>query len=560
MSANKMHQGHWCRTPRCAVSHQKKRRFRGPTGERALHPMPEEDELCPMQNLKILSQSDLHRRLEALQTRLGDHPQKDDIQRLLEDLQLHQIELELQNRELRDAHHALEQARDRYADLYDFAPVGYLTLDRKGKILEINLTGAHRLGIERSRILEMPFTAFLVAGESRRLFAHLQETFEQTGGYAAELKVRPRNGPPIDVRLQSRTMASADGDMVCRTAMIDVTDLKQAQQAAAEREAQYRAAIETTSDGFWAVDEQGRILAVNDAYIRRSGYSRDELLTMRIEDLEAVESAQEVRAHSARVRRNRNDLFETHHRTKTGEIWPAEVNAAYWASASGRIFAFVRDISERKELQAQIINVSAAEQERIGREIHDGIGQQLTALGMLATSLERRLYHEKRAAEAGAANELVQHLQQTLRDARALASGLSPIHIGPDELPDALSLLVERTQASSGISCRFDWDGPLGALDETVAVHLYRIVQEALHNATKHAHADRIDVVLRSADSGIVLSVHDDGIGIGSQNAGHGGLGLHIMEYRARLIGASLTVAAAPDGGTVVKCEWHRPT
>ena len=512
-----------------------------------------------MQNLDKLSQTDLHRRLEELQARLGDHPERDDIQRLLEDLQVHQIELELQNRELLDTRRALEQARDRYADLYDFAPVGYLTLDRKGIILEINLTGARLLGVERSRLLNMPLTAFVATGESPRLFQHLRETFEQKGKRATELTIRPRSGLPMDSHLESVAMTSADGTVVCRTALIDITDLKQARQEAAEHEAQYRAAIETSSDGFLAIDEKGLIRAVNDAFVRHSGYSRDELLTLGIKDFDAVESAQEVRAHIERVRRGGNDLFETRHRTKTGETRPVEVNAAYWPSAGGRIFAFIRDITERKDLQAQILKVSTAEQERIGREIHDGIGQQLTALGMLATSLQRRLEHDKRTSEARAANELVQHLQETLRDTRTLASGLSPIQIGPEGLPDALSLLVERTQASSGIDCRFDWTGSVSAIDETAAVHLYRIVQEAIHNATKHAQASHMDVALRSTDHAIVLSVHDDGVGIEPQDAAQGGLGMHIMEYRARLIGASLTVSPDADGGTVVRCTWHRP-
>lgn len=512
-----------------------------------------------MQDLKKLSRTDLHRRLESLQMRLSDHPQKDDIQRLLEDLQLHQIELELQNRELREAHQALEQARDRYADLYDFAPVGYLTLDRRGRIVEINLTGARLLGVKRAAILEMPLTAFLAPGESPQLFQHLHDAFEQSDKRVAELRVRPRNGEPVDIRLESKVMTSADGDRVCRSAMIDDTDLKRARQAAAEREARYRAAIETTSDGFFIVDEEGCIVTVNDAYVQRSGYRREELLTMRVQDLDVAESTEQVRNHLARIRWNRNDLFETRHRAKTGEEWPLEVNAAYWPSAGGRIFAFMRDLTERKDLQQQIIQVSTAEQERIGREIHDSIGQQLTALGMLATSLERRLDKGKHLREAEAAGELVRHLQQTLRDTRTLASGLSPLQIGPEGLPDALSLLVERTQESSGVRCRFDWSGPIGPLGEDVAVHLYRIAQEAVHNAIKHAHPDHIEVALHSADHVIVLAVHDDGVGIASDSARQGGLGLHIMQYRVRLIGAALRISAGPEGGTVVRCTWHRP-
>lgn len=512
-----------------------------------------------MANLPKFGQLDLQRRLALLQTELNDHPRTGDIQSLLQDLQLYQLELELQNRELLEARQALEEARDQYADLYDFAPVGYLTLDRTGEILEINLAGARLLGIDRSAASGMALEALLAPGESAGLFRHLNRTLWHNDEQTADLRTRPRGGESREVHLQSIRVTSASGDLVCRTAMMDVTEQKRAERTLAERDTQYRAVIETTSDGFWMVDEQGRILAVNDAYAQRSGYTREELLTMRIQDLDAIESAERVRAHVAKVRRDGGDLFETLHRAKNGEVWPVEISATYTANAGGCFFGFIRDISERKSLQQKISEVSAAEQERIGREIHDGIGQQLTALAMLATSLGCRLEQEQHFAEARAANELLRHLQQTLKDARSLASGLSPIRIGPDGLPDALSLLVERTQGSSGVHCRFDWPGSTGPLEEPVSVNLYRIAQEAIHNAVKHAQASHIEVGLHGAPNAVVLSVRDDGVGIAPESGKHHGLGMDIMQHRARVIGADLTISPCPEGGTAVECTWFFP-
>ncbi len=134
----------------------------------------------------------------------------------------------------------------------------------------------------------------------------------------------------------------------------DITERKQAQDALKEREARYRAVIETAADGFWMADEEGRFLAVNDAFVRRSGYSREELLTMRISDIEVQESPEEVRAHIQEIRREGSDLFETWHRTKDGETWPVEVNVSHWPEAGGRIFAFLRDITERKQAELEL--------------------------------------------------------------------------------------------------------------------------------------------------------------------------------------------------------------
>ena len=333
---------------------------------------------------------------------------------------------------------------------------------------------------------------------------------------------------------------------------------KRAEAALAEREAQYHAVIDTTTDGFWIVGAQGRLLAVNDAYVRRSGYSREELLTMRISDLEAQESTMDIQAHVAKIQRVGTDLFESQHRTKAGDIWPVEINAAYWPEAGGRIFVFVRDINQRKILERQIIEVSTAEQERIGREIHDGIGQQLTAVGMLANSLERKLTQTQQLEEAKAANALVLYLQQLVGSAKSLARGLSPIQIGPDGFADALSLLVDGVRTWSGVDCRLAVSGEVGPLDEIVAVHLYRITQEAINNAIKHGHGDTIEVYLQGNEQRITLSVHDNGTGIDLEKKKTTGLGLHIMRYRAGIIGATFSINPVVDGGTLVECVWYR--
>jgi PAS domain S-box-containing protein len=114
----------------------------------------------------------------------------------------------------------------------------------------------------------------------------------------------------------------------------------------------YRAAIETSADGFWLSDAEGRILEVNDAYVRRSGYSREELLTMRISDIDALESPVETAGHIEKIIREGSDLFETLHRAKDGTLWPVEVNSSHWPIAGGRNFNFLRDITRRKRSEA----------------------------------------------------------------------------------------------------------------------------------------------------------------------------------------------------------------
>ena len=134
----------------------------------------------------------------------------------------------------------------------------------------------------------------------------------------------------------------------------DITVRKLAELALMEREAEYRAVTETTADGFWMSDAEGRILAVNDAYVRRSGYSREALLGMRIVDLEANERPEEIATHIGKIRHEGSDLFESRHRTRSGEVWDVEINAAFWPIAGKRFFVFVRDIAERKRAETAL--------------------------------------------------------------------------------------------------------------------------------------------------------------------------------------------------------------
>lgn len=141
-------------------------------------------------------------------------------------------------------------------------------------------------------------------------------------------------------------------------------------RALSDSERHYRAIVETSSDGFWMTDAEGRILEVNNAYARRSGYSRDQLRSMSIPDLDAGETPEETRAQIAAVIRGEINRFETRHRTSTGEIWDVEVSTSYFPGGGGRLFVFLRDISERKQAERVL-----ADSERRFREMAETIDQ-----------------------------------------------------------------------------------------------------------------------------------------------------------------------------------------
>jgi C4-dicarboxylate-specific signal transduction histidine kinase len=184
----------------------------------------------------LLSDEELKAQLATLQSGAAPAGKSLRSKRVQLDLQVYQIELEMQNRELRETQQELEVARDRYADLYDFAPVGYLTFDPKGYIRELNLTGAAILGTERLHIVDQPFTAWLQRGETLAFFTHLREV-AKTGRGTVVLRIRGPGGNRRIIRLES---APEKGKFRgCRSAMTDITEAERRDLAEREREAEF---------------------------------------------------------------------------------------------------------------------------------------------------------------------------------------------------------------------------------------------------------------------------------------------------------------------------------
>ena len=157
-----------------------------------------------------------------------------DIQDLIHELQVHQVELEIQNEELREAQQALERSRDRYSDLYEFAPVGYLTLDRKGTILEANLTLATLLGIERAKLIDRPLSRFIVSEDQDVYYHHRRRLFETQQPQSCELRMVRGDGSRFWVQIEARASMEGEGEVVCRATLSDITERKQAETALEE--------------------------------------------------------------------------------------------------------------------------------------------------------------------------------------------------------------------------------------------------------------------------------------------------------------------------------------
>jgi signal transduction histidine kinase len=212
------------------------------------------------------------------------------------------------------------------------------------------------------------------------------------------------------------------------------------------------------------------------------------------------------------------------------------------------------NVTEQRRLERQILEISDREQARIGQEIHDGLCQQLVSLAFDANSLESELTSRK-MPQSQTAKRMARFLDQAITEARQLARGLFPIRLDAQGLPSALEELARSTRGRFDIQCSFESDQNTVVQNKTLATHLYRIAQEAINNAIKHGRASSIIIHLRRQDDQLELGIDDNGKGISvSHVKEQGGMGLHIMDYRARSVGGTLSCRPRVQGGTSVSC------
>ena len=211
-------------------------------------------------------------------------------------------------------------------------------------------------------------------------------------------------------------------------------------------------------------------------------------------------------------------------------------------------------LMDRKQLERQVAELAAEERQRLGRELHDSLGQQIAGIGMMADSLNKAL-SGREAPEAARAGRLAESIADAKKQVSALARGLVPIEVGSTGLMRALDALAAGSEVMYDVPCEFRCEAPVHVEHTVGATHLYRIAQEAIHNAVEHGAPRRIVVGLRREAGEVVLEITDDGRGIPADRPSGNGMGLRIMRYRAGVIGAHLAIEPGPGGGTLVRCR-----
>jgi PAS domain S-box-containing protein len=320
------------------------------------------------------------------------------------------------------------------------------------------------------------------------------------------------------------------------------------------RDPRLRAMLDSAAEAVIVIDERGMIRVFNRAAQAMFGYGAEEALGQHVRALmPAGAAAAAAHEHERAVQQYLNGgrasaawtSRQVLGRRKDGQTFPVELAVSEFRIGRRRAFVgFLMDVTERKELERRVLDVSECQQRRIGKEVHEGLCQELAGLAFLADAVQRKLV-DTGAGEAAEAAELATVARRALRHARGLARGLDPVATVPHGLAAALAQLVSDTADAAATECLFHHPQPVEVDDPLVAVQLYRIAQDAIGQAVRERHATRVVVALVRDAGALELGIRDDG-GAG----GRSDCVSCILAHRARAIGAVLTVEEGPNHRT----------
>ncbi len=513
---------------------------------------------------------------------------------LVHELRAHELELETQNSLLRATQLELEQARDRYLDLFESAPVGYLTLTRQATIAEVNLTAGALLGIDRDRMRDRHFANF-VQPEDRnlwhRFFASLIETRQRQG---VELRLVGGTGLALDIRLDGIALYSADHCDVVRITLKDISARKRLEtmlaaqkaetearaRALAEAERFARATIDALPYRLCVLDEHGRIVATNKMW-------RESVEAPACPDTRPVactaclavpcampcwpaETAVVVdRAVDELLAGTRQEFaLEYECRSDAGARWFEMQVSRFPCEGPVRLVVLHEDITERKRA-VRAEQASAARLKRLGlhletlreeqgamiaRELHDELGATLTMLKLGVATLGDELARtDPVKARFG---EILSAVDSALQVVKRVSSNLRPATLDTLGLVATIRSYADQFSRSTGIATALRLPDYV-RLSRVGATTVFRIVQEGLTNVARHAGADRVTISARkcmaaSGDGGVlIVRLRDNGAGIAEgEQSRQDAFGLIGMHERAQHLGGSLAIRSRPGEGT----------
>jgi len=332
--------------------------------------------------------------------------------------------------------------------------------------------------------------------------------------------------------------------------------IRQKLQDEAALEERYRNLFENANDIVYTHDREGRLTSINQTGERLLQTSRQEILTRNLLDFVVPDQQTAARQWLESIVKGAGaPTSEWDFVATSGQRVKLEISTRV-IEQDGRfveVEGIARDITERKRLEREVLEISNREQRRIGHDLHDGVCQQLAGIAFMTSTLADEL-EEKGVAESAEAEKISGMINEVIDQTRGVARGLFPVRLEEHGLVVALEELAANASELFKLNCRFVAENPPATLDNAIALHLYYIVLEAVANAAKHGGAANVVISLEPMGDRYALKVRDDGRGFTPAADGQTGMGLRIMHYRARVIAATLNLQSRPGFGTTVSC------
>jgi PAS domain S-box-containing protein len=389
------------------------------------------------------------------------------------------------------------------------------------------------------------------------------------GMYLVEHRIVRRNGSVRWIRVCGHTFFEQKASARCPVRTIgtleDVTERKEAELAyrlAEDARSRLAAIVDSAEDAIISRSVGGRITSWNAGAERLLGYSAQEMIGNSIELIQPVECRDEEPRFLARILRGESIK---HHETlclhRSGRRIDVALSMSALRDSAGAVIGcakIMHDISDRKTLEKEVLEIATREQRRIGQELHDTAGQELTALSLLTEALLKAL-ERRESPESMIAGKIAAGLRRALGQMRDIARGLVPVEVDSQGLSAALGDLAARIAEASGTKCTLRCGRtPVEVNDNQTATHLFHIAQEAVTNALRHGKASEIVLVLVENEQSITLRIDDNGVGFPLALSETKGMGLKIMRYRAGLIKARLNIGPAIPVGSAVVCTLSK--
>ncbi len=460
------------------------------------------------------------------------------------------------------ADEALKESEAKYRRIIETANEGIWMTDTQGKAVFVNQKMADMLGYTREEIIGKDITDFMIEGDRATVLANRPR---MAGGMTVrdESNFRRRDGTIIATMVNATPLFDANGRFTGLMSMhTDITERKKAEAELKASEEKYRRIIETANEGIWVSNREGKALFVNRKMADMLGYTPKELLGHDVREFVVKGESEGVDATRQRLRQGVKTQNERKFRRKDGSIMVSLVNATPRFDEQGNYdgnFTMHTDITERKRAEAELKKFplrlfEAQEKERvnISRELHDQTGQYLTALKLLLGRIKN--VADERATPL--VLEAYNLTAETIQQVRDLSLSLRPPMLDSLGLAASLVWQFDRIKIQTGVSVNFEHAGLEEKLPPEISTAAFRIIQEALTNAVRHAGVKEVNVTVEKGRDALSLTVSDRGHGFDPKEIDAlKSSGLANMRERTALLGGKFSISSAPGAGTTVTVE-----